>query len=449
MKGKYPPGPPAGFLGLGLAARMRKDPLGTLTDIGRTYGDIAYARLGPFPTYFVNHPDLIREVLVTRGKNFRKVPRQTKVFSRIDGNGLVVTEGDFWRRQRRLVQPAFHPKRFGRYGDVTVEYTRRMLEGWSPGAVLDVAQAMTQLTLSIIARTLFDVEVSGQAAELGAAVRVLAEELLKDLSSFVLLPDWLPLPGKLRKRRALRTLDNLIWGIIRQRRASGVDKGDLLSMLLLAVDEESDGTGMTDRQVRDEALTLFNAGHDSTAAGLAWVWYLIARHPEVEARLLAEVRDVLGERPATYEDVARLRYLEMVLKESLRLYPPTVALFIREALEPVELGGYPVAKGDWVYLFAWVTQRDPRFFEEPEKFDPERFAPGRAEKIPPYAYFPFGGGPHVCIGNTFAQMEMALIVATVLQRYRLELAPDQGPVEPELHVAIRPRGGLRLRLARS
>jgi cytochrome P450 len=315
--------------------------------------------------------------------------------------------------------------------------------------VLDVAQAMTQLTLSIIARTLFDVEVSGQAAELGAAVRVLAEELLKDLSSFLLLPDWLPLPGKLRKRRALRTLDNLIWGIIRQRRASGVDKGDLLSMLLLAVDEESDGTGMTDRQVRDEALTLFNAGHDSTAAGLAWVWYLIARHPEVEARLLAEVRDVLGERTATYEDVARLRYLEMVLKESLRLYPPTVALFIREALEPVELGGYPVAKGDWVYLFPWVTQRDGRFFEEPEKFDPERFAPGRAEKIPQYAYFPFGGGPHVCIGNTFAQMEMALIVATVQQQYRLELAPDQGPVEPELHVAIRPRGGLRVRLARS
>jgi cytochrome P450 len=311
-----------------------------------------------------------------------------------------------------------------------------------------MAGVMTHLTLTIIARTLFDVDVADQAKKLGDAVAVLGAVLKGDFSSFFLLPDWLPLPSKRRRRRALRTLDEFVWKTIRERRAAGVDKGDLLSMLLLAQDEEGDGGGMTDQQVRDEALTLFNAGHDSTAAALAWVWYCIATHPEVEAKLLAEVDAVLGDRTAGYEDVQRLPYVEMVVKETLRLYPATVALFTRESVEEVEVGGYRVPKGAWVYLFPWMTQRDPRFFDNPETFDPDRFAPGRAERIPQYAYFPFGGGPHVCIGNTFASMEMVLIVATMLQRYRLALAPGQGAVVPEVHVAIRPRGGLRMKALR-
>jgi cytochrome P450 len=219
-------------------------------------------------------------------------------------------------------------------------------------------------------------------------------------------------------------------------------------MLLLAVDEEGDGRGMTDEQARDEAVTLFNAGHDSTAAALAWIWYLVGRHPEVETRLVDEVDAALAGRDATHADVPRLAYAERVVKESIRLYPPTWTMFPREAIADVELGGYTVPCGSWVYAFPWVTHRDPRFFDEPLRFDPQRFAPGRVEQMPPYAYFPFGGGPRGCIGNTFATMEMVLILATVLQRFRVRLAADQGEVEPEALIAIRPKGGLRVKLER-
>jgi cytochrome P450 len=241
---------------------------------------------------------------------------------------------------------------------------------------------------------------------------------------------------------------DLIREIIRERRASGKDHGDLLSMLLLAVDEEGDGTGMSDEQARDEAVTMFNAGHDSTAAALAWIWYLVARHPEVEERLVEETRRVLGSRTATANDLPNLAYTEWVVRESLRLYPPVWALFARVPQADVELGGYTIPAGSWVYIFPWVTQRDARFFENPERFDPERFAPGRVETIPQYAWIPFGGGPHVCIGQTLATSEIVLIVATVLQDFRLSFAPDQPrEVVPEPLLAIRPKGGLRMTLA--
>ncbi len=258
----------------------------------------------------------------------------------------------------------------------------------------------------------------------------------------------MPTPANLNKRRAIKTLDSMIRGVIRQRRASGSDQGDLLSMLLLAIDEQGDGRGMTDEQARDEAVTLFNAGHDTTAAALAWIWYVVARHPAVEARLVEEVDTALAGRVAGYADLPRLPYAEMVVKESLRLYPPTWTLLPREVIAPVELGGYRIERGSWVYSFPWVTHRDPRFFDDPLKFDPERFAPARSESIPPYAYFPFGGGPRVCIGNTFAMMEMILILASVLQQFRVKLAPGQGDVEPEPLIAVRPKGGLRVSLER-
>jgi cytochrome P450 len=440
----YPHGPKGTFFGLNLARRFRADPLGFLTDVGRTYGDLAYFRMGPLRVYLVNNPQLIREVLVTRHKSFRRPKSIIGPLAKIDGNGLVLSEGDFWLRQRRLVQPAFATRRFDAYARVTVDYTRRMLEGWSSGASFDVADAMTELTLEIIAKTLFDVELEGRAARFGEAVRVVSAAVVSETGYPVHLPDWLPLAGKRRKRWAIRTLDELVWGIIRERRAAGDDRGDLLSMLLLAVDEEGDGGGMTDLQARDEAMTLFNAGHDSTAAALAWIWYLVAGHAAVEAKLVEEVDSVLAERAATYDDVARLPYAEMVVKESMRLFPPTWALIPREAVREVELGGYTLPKRSWAYIFPYVTQRDGRFFENPDAFDPQRFAPGRAERIAPYAYIPFGGGPRVCIGNTFATMEMILIVATVLQKFRVKLATEQGEAEPEPLISIRPKGGLRV-----
>ncbi|MGD9723242.1 MAG: cytochrome P450 [Pirellulales bacterium] len=442
----YPPGPTGGFFGINLARRFRNDPLGFITEVGRTYGDLAYFRMGPVRAYFVNSPPLIREVLVTRNKSFRRPKWITGPLSKIDGNGLVLSDGDFWLRQRRLVQPAFNTRRFDGYAQVTVESTQRMLDRWRGGMQFDLADEMTHLTLDIIARTLFGVDLGPQAAELGEAVRVISQTFVRETANPIQVPDWLPTAGKRRKRWAIKTLDTMIRGVIRERRASRADRGDLLSMLLLAVDEEGDGRGMNDEQARDEAVTLFNAGHDTTAAALAWIWYLVARHPEVEQRLVEEVDAVLGGRAGTYSDVARLPYTEMVVKESLRINPPTWSLVPREAVQPVELGGYTIPGGSWVYTFPWMTQRDPRFFPEPEKFDPERFSPGRVESIPQYAYFPFGAGPRVCIGNTFATMEMILILASVLQKFRVRLAPGQGEAEPEPLIAIRPKGGLRVSL---
>jgi cytochrome P450 len=427
--------------------RFARDPLGFLDDVGRNFGDIAYFRVGPVRWYFVNHPDLIREVLVTRGRQFHKEPETLNALRQVDGEGLVITEGEKWLRQRRLLQPAFHPRRMGRYAEAIVNRTQRMLARWQPGQTLNIVDEMTHLTLEIIAKVFYDTELTGQAAHLGEAVRILSQTFYNELTTIVPLPDWLPLPAKQRKKWAITTLDSLIRGFIRERRASGVDRGDLLSMLLLAVDEEGDGTGMSDEQARDEAVTMFNAGHDSTAAALAWIWYLVAKHPDVEARLVEETRQVLGQRPATAGDLPNLRYSEMVVREALRLYPPVWALFARIPHNDVELAGYTIPAGSRVSIFPWMTQRDARFFEDPEKFDPERFAPGRIEKIPQYAWLPFGAGPHICIGQSLAINEMTLIVPTILQKYRLRFTPDQPrEVIPEPLLAIRPKGGLRMTL---
>jgi cytochrome P450 len=444
----YPPGPKGAFFGATVAQRFRSDPMKFITEMGRTYGDLAYSRMGPLRAYFVNHPDLVREVLVTKNKSFRRPPWMMRPLSKIDGKGLVLSDGDFWLRQRRLVQPAFSTKRFDRYAQVTVDGTQRMLERWTDETSFDMVDQMTRLTLDIIAKTLFGVELGEEAIALGEAVRTFSQSFVRDVANPFRLPDWVPTARNRRKRQAIQTVDDMVCGIIRDRRASGEDHGDLLSMLLLAVDEEGDGRGMTDAQARDEAVTLFNAGHDSTAASLAWIWYLVAKHADVQDQLVEEIDRVLAGRPGTYADVPRLPYAEMVVKESLRLYPPTWILIPREVVDPIDLAGYTVPRGSWIYTSPWVTHRDPRFFEDPERFDPQRFGPGRVEQIPQYAYFPFGGGPRVCIGNTFATMEMILIVASVLQKFRVRLAADQGDVEPEPLIAIRPKGGLRVSLER-
>jgi cytochrome P450 len=443
---RYPPGPTDWLFGLATAARVRRDPLRYLLQVTRTYGEIAHTRVLGRHLYLVHQPEAIRDMLVTKAKSFCKLEWIKRAFRQIDGNGLAFSEGDFWLRQRRLVQPAFHACRMAHYAEAMVGHTRRLLGSWRGGAEVNIADAMTHLILDIVGTTLFGVELAGQEAELRRAVRTLSEVFMGEMNALLPLPDWLPLPAKRRKRAAIRFLDRFIRDIIRRRRASGEDRGDLLSMLLLAVDEEGDGRGMTDEQARDEAMTLFNAGHDSTAAGLAWIWYLVARHPGVQARILDELDRTLGQRPATLEDLPRLAYAERVVKESLRLYPPTWALFTREALADVEVGGYRLPKGSWVFTSLHALHRDPRWFPEPERFDPDRFAPGKVEQIPSFAYLPFGAGPHGCIGNTFATTEMVLILVTVLQQFRVALAPGQGDAEPEPLIALRPRGGVRVAL---
>jgi cytochrome P450 len=445
MKAHYPPGPRDWFFGLTIGLRSLRQPLAFLQEMARDYGDVAYVRVGPYRSYILNHPNLTREALVTKAKCFRKWEAQKKVFRKIDGEGLINSEGDFWLRQRRLIQKAFQQRRFAHYAETAVRLTRRRLDNWAAGAALDLDREMSELALEVAGETLFGVDLRDRAAWLGETAEVLRETFIREFLAPVPLPDWLPLPSKRRMRRAIRQLDDFITGIIRERRALGEDKGDLLSMLLLAVDDQGDGKGMTDRQARDEAVTLFNASHDSTSAALAWACYFIARYPAVQERLCAEVGAVLGGRAATFEDLPRLAFAERVVKESLRICPPTPALFARQAITEVEIGGYRLAPGALVSISPYVTQRDPRWFPEPERFDPDRFAPGRVESIPEYAYLPFGAGPHVCVGNAFAMMEIALVVATLAQQFHLELLPGQDEYVPELKVSLRPKGGVWVR----
>jgi cytochrome P450 len=442
MNSPCPPGPRDWCFGLTIGLRSLREPLAFLQEMAREYGDIAFVHVGPYRSYVVNHPNLIREVLVAKGKHFVKWEAQKRVFRKIDGDSLINSEGDFWLRQRRLIQKAFHHRRLGRYAEMAVHLTQRRLGRWTDGVVVNLDREMSELAVEIAGETLFGVDLRDRAAWLGETAEVLRETFIREFLAPVPLPDWLPLPSKRRMRRAIGELDAFITGIIRDRRASGEDKGDLLSMLLLAVDDQEDGTGMTDRQARDEAVTLFNASHDSTSAALAWTGYFLARDPGVQGRLHQEVEAVLGGRAASMEDLPGLRFADTVVKESLRLCPPTAALFTRQALAEVEIGGYRLARGSLVAMSPYVTQRDPRWFPEPEHFDPDRFAPGRAEAIPEYAYFPFGAGPHVCIGNTFAMVEITLVVATLVQRFHLELAPGQENLPPELKVSLRPRGGV-------
>jgi len=302
MKMLYPPGPRDWCFGLTLGMHSLRDPLAFLAQMARRYGDIAYFRAGPLHSYLVSHPDLIREVLITKAKSFRKWERQKRVFRKIDGNGLIITEGEFWLRQRRLIQKAFQRGRLGRYAEMMVELTRRRLERWTAGATIDLDQEMSHLALEITGKTLFGVDLRDQAAWLSETAEALRETFDREFLALIPLPDWLPLPSKRRMRRAIRNLHAFITGIIDDRRESGEDKGDLLSMLLLAVDDQGDGTGMTDKQARDEAVTLFNAGHDSTSAALAWTCYFLGRYPGVQERLRDEVAAVLGGRSATLDD---------------------------------------------------------------------------------------------------------------------------------------------------
>jgi cytochrome P450 len=433
---------------------MKPDVLGYYTDLHRRYGDVVHLRFGPYVTYVFFHPDAVREVLVSKAKQFRRFPHQMQVLAQWNGNSVVITEGDQWLRQRRMVQPAFHQRRFEHYASCMVARTRDRLDHWLKmidtrgGIETEIGKEMTDLTLEIIAKTMFDAEVSAEASDLGRAVAILSGIATKEMGSPWTLPDWLPLPEKRRKRWAMRRLDETVRRFIRERRASGLDRGDLLSMLLLAADEEGDGGRFTDDQARDQAMTLLIAGHDTTAAGLTWLFYCLARQPATAALVHQELDAVLGGREPTASDLPRLSYTERVLKETLRLYPPAYAMFMRQALADVEIAGYTVPQASLVQIFPYICQRDPRWFPEPERFDADRFLPDRQRTLPPFAYFPFGGGPRVCIGNTFAMMEMTLVAATLLQRLRVELAEGQEEVQPAALMSLRPRGEVRLRWAR-
>jgi len=418
-----------------------RDPLTFFTGLARTHGDVCHWRMAGERVFLINDPRVIRDVLVTNQRMFMK-GRGLDRAKRLLGEGLLTSEGAVHVRQRRLMQPAFHKDRIDAYASVMTECADRVRGLWTDAATIDAAADMNRLTLAIVGRTLFDADVESQAQEVGRALTAVMNAFWATMLPFAELLEHLPVPVLRRSRKARADLDAIIYGMIAERRKSPRDRGDLLSMLLLAQDEEGDGLGMTDRQVRDEAMTIFLAGHETTANALAWTWFLLSGAPDVEARLHEEVDGVLGGRLPTVADLPHLTYVEQVITESMRLYPPAWIIG-RRALQDYPLGDYLVPARSIVVFSPYVMHRDPRFYQEPERFEPDRWTKEFRARLPPFAYFPFGGGSRRCIGESFAWMELVLVASTIAQRWRLRLVPGH-PVVPHPVVTLRMKHGLRM-----
>lgn len=426
MATHYPPGPKS-LSPLGVTGQFRQDPLGFMMAMLHNYGDFVTLP-GPLyqPSFLLNNPDLIYEVLVKQADKFQKPPIFKKLFRSSFGNGLLWSDGEFWKRQRRLAQPAFHYKRIQAYAESMINATQSMLDTWQAGQWRNIDEDMHDLTLQIVVDALFHTRITAAADHIRAAMlelsAAIAEQAMDPLKA--VLPEWLPTLANKRKAQAVAKLDTIVYKLIEERRRSEVDTGDLLSMFLLTVDEET-GERMTDQQVRDEVMTMFIAGHETTALTLTWAWVLLAQHPAVEAKLQAELQQVLGGRLPTLADLADLPYTEMIVKEVMRLYPPAW-IIVRQSLTRVELGGYDVPKGAVISITPYAVHRHPSYYDQPEQFLPERFEADASsvtleKHLPRFAYFPFGGGSRICIGNNFAMLEARLVLATIAQRYRLPL----------------------------
>lgn len=437
-----PPGPKNPPI-IGNLYAFRSNPLAFLTKLAGTYGDLSYFRGGRLHFFLLNHPDLIQEVLVTNQSNFVKsrALQRTKILL---GEGLLTSEGQDHLRQRRLAQPAFHRDRLKAYAAMMSECAVHIRDRWTPETTLDISLEMPRLTLAVVGTTLFSADVESEAPEIGEALNTVLKMFRTLLLPFSEHLDKLPLPAVRRFEKARTRLDATIYGLIRERRASGQDTGDLLSMLLLAHDDDAGGGQMTDTQVRDEALTLFLAGHETTANALTWTWYLLSQNPECERRLHQEIDTVLEGRVPGWDDLPQLRYTEMIFAEALRLYPPAWAIG-RMPKTAFELGGAQIPADSILIMSPYIVQRDARWFENPERFCPSRWEAEARDARPKFAYFPFGGGSRICIGERFAWMEGVLAIATLAQKWRLRLDPHQR-VEPLPLITLRTRHGMRMRV---
>jgi cytochrome P450 len=428
-----------------LLARSRRDPLGFMLDGSRTYGDVFRFRLGPFVLHVLAHPEHVRRVLLDNARNYARSWHYGRAKA-IVGDGLVTTEGAAWRRLRRMSQPAFHHDRIAALAGGMTAAIGEMLDRWrahargSAGEPIDVAAEFARLALRIAGRALMGVDLIGEADRVTRAVTAALEYFEYRANNLLVLPPGVPTPRNLRARRALRALDEVIAGNLAARRAGpGRVADDLLAMLLAVRDEET-GEGLSDRELRDQILTFMGAGHETTAVAMAWTVSLLARHPEVDGRLREEVDGVLGGRTPAADDLPRLPYTRRVIEESLRIYPPVYGV-VRTAKADDEIGGYRIPRRTMVVLSPYVTHRHPAFWPEPEAFDPDRFLPERSAGRPRFAWYPFLGGPHQCIGQEFAMMELVLAVAMMAQAFRFRLAPGAAP-EPQPMVTLRPRGGM-------
>jgi cytochrome P450 len=382
----------------------------------------------------------LHQVLVEDASKYRKTRLTKELLQPLLGEGLLISDGELWKRQRRLLQPAFHAARIAAYADTMVDYTLRALADWRAGQVRRIDHDMMALTLDIVIKTLFGEESTPQEREaVGRAVDIGQQQVGDAFKTIMRLPDWLPTPARREQRWAVGVIDGLIARFVARYRETGQDRGDLLAMMLAAVDETG---SMSDAQARDEAFTLIVAGHETTANTLTWAWHLLAHHPRIEAELHAELDRVLAGRAPTFADLSALSFTEAVVKETLRLYPAAY-ITAREPQEDVRIGPYRVPSGHTILLSPYITHRDARWFDAPDDFKPERWLGDLEKRLPRLAYLPFGAGPRVCIGNAFAMMEARLILATIAQRFRLRPA-DQSAVYVDPLVTLRPRGGLRM-----
>ena len=430
-----PPGPqPLPYLGNILA--FRRDQLGYLQELQRTYGNMATLHFGNMPVVALFRPEHVRYILTENPRNFTSGEVAAGLRELI-GDGLLTLDGETHRQQRRIVQPAFHRKRVESYADVMVQHTQEMLRGWNVGEQIDMSYEMQQLTLSIVAKCLFNIDLASEVTELGAAFNTLIANPAGLVENFLNIRIDQPFTSYGRRKAAIRTMDEFIYALIARRRAEGRDVGDVLSMLLTAQDEAD---MLTDTQVRDHTMTFIAAGHETTANALSWTFYLLSEHPEVRDTLLTELRTVLGGRVPTLEDLPMLPYLEWVLNESMRLYPPAWTQG-RRAIEAFELDGVQLPAGTMVMFSQWVIHRLPDIWGDPEVFRPERWDPVHGQKVPAWSYFPFGGGPRICIGMPFAQLEAKLILATVLQKYAPRTMPGSR-VELNPLITLRPKHGI-------
>ncbi|HEY7472533.1 MAG TPA: cytochrome P450 [Gemmatimonadota bacterium] len=433
LKASRPPGPP-GHPALGNLREFAADTLAFATRLAREHGDVARFRIVNRTAWLLSAPEAVERVLVANPRNYVKHRFFWSKVDAIFGRGLLTNEGDHWLRQRRLVQPAFHHERIAEYARVMVEYTLDRLDGWRNGETRDVRSEMTSITFRVVAKTLFDAEVEGDIARIAGAFDTGIEEIARRIRRPLPIPDRVPTPGNVRYRRAVARMDRLVYRIIDEHR-DGRDRGDLLSALMRVVDE--DGRPMSERQLRDETITMLLAGHETTALALTWTWFLLSSHPEVVARLEAEVDGLGG--PPGIGDLPRLEYTERVIREAMRIFPPAYS-FGREALADDEILGWRVPAGTTLFVFPWVLHRDPRLFPDPLRFDPDRWSADFERALPRCAYLPFGAGPRMCVGREFARMELVLIVAAIAQRYRLEWGAE--PPVPAASITLRPTGGL-------
>jgi len=436
---RLPPGPRGRFL-VGNALELSRNWMEYLVDCAREYGDAVFFKFFNVPICLLVHPDYIEHVLVTNQSNFVK-SRDCRVLSRVMGEGLLTAEGQPWRRQRKLVQPAFQHENIVGYGKVMVDCAASVLGTWKDGVVRDIHKDMTRLTLEIVTRALFGTTLLNRAEDVATGLQSIMEEFSWHANLSFILPDFLPLPIRRRLRHGIKLLDDVFYSIIHARRVSPSDQDDLLGALLNM--RHPDGRPMSDQALWDEMMTLLLAGHETTAVALTWTWYLLALNKQTETKLHDELNAVLGDRDPTVADIPRLRYTEWVIKESMRLYPPAWGIG-RRAVVDFEIAGYGLPAGTYIFLMQWITQRDRRFYPEPDSFRPERWDESLQKSDPPrFAYFPFGGGPRKCIGASFAMMEAVLLLATLARKFRLELAPD-ARVELLPSLTLRPRYGIRM-----